>query len=338
MGNTFDPTKAQVKISKRKKKKYFQKLENTIESIVIVDQKEMCVFANDSFVRMMGGRSKDQIIGFGISAFSPPTQPHLGKDSSLAAMECVHKTITSEQGCYDFDWEHIDMQQNHFFAHVWASFISLDGEPVIQAVVRKTTRIRKTKEKLDTPTQLRRERSTRETDSERNFSAPSEALLRPKFDDSSESSQFSQSTNEMSTKLQNLVVPEDDNHQDIIDRLKEYARSSDNIELEKKMVSLLNDLETCFDSAIKTRNEHIQKLHSKIEKERKANRSKYSELESHLQKRLRELDVEREQTKTIIETNKFLNERMKKQNVLIQKLKPMVDELFEEVDIEDSDF
>ena len=89
--------------------------------------------------------SREQIIGARPDAFSPPRQPD-GRDSREKALEKIHRA--AHEGPQIFEWQHCRMDGSLFEAEVSLTRLELDGETLLQAIVRDITDRKRTAERL----------------------------------------------------------------------------------------------------------------------------------------------------------------------------------------------
>ncbi|MGO9117347.1 MAG: PAS domain S-box protein [Desulfomonilaceae bacterium] len=91
------------------------------------------------------GCSREEIVGAPPYEFSPPTQPD-GGSSEDKALEKINLALT--EGPQLFEWEHCWRDGTPFMAEVSLNRLDLDGETLLQAIVRDVTDRKKGEEKL----------------------------------------------------------------------------------------------------------------------------------------------------------------------------------------------
>lgn len=99
---------------------------------------------NDKTLAMFGC-TREQIIGAPPYEFSPPTQPD-GRSSREKALEKINLAAT--EGLQFFEWEHCRRDRTPFHAEVSLTRVKLDGEILLQAIVRDITKRKAAEETL----------------------------------------------------------------------------------------------------------------------------------------------------------------------------------------------
>lgn len=92
------------------------------------------------------GCTRDEIIGSTIEALSPPTQPD-GVPSADRVRERVQRAL--HEGPQFFEWRHRRRDGTEFTAEVSLNSLQLDGDTLLQIVIRDITDRRRTEERLE---------------------------------------------------------------------------------------------------------------------------------------------------------------------------------------------
>jgi PAS domain S-box-containing protein len=138
------------KALKENKKKFESLFRNANDAIFIMDKEEF-IECNEKTEEIFGC-TKEQIIGSKPYRFSPQKQPD-GSDSKKKAIEKIQAALKGET--QEFDWVHTKADGTKFDAKVSLNKIELDGNELIQAIVRDVTEEKEEKKLLE-----RREKKT----------------------------------------------------------------------------------------------------------------------------------------------------------------------------------
>eukprot|EP01156_Anaeramoeba_ignava_P023450 Anaeramoba_ignava/c21556_g4_i1.p1 GENE.c21556_g4_i1~~c21556_g4_i1.p1 ORF type:complete len:121 (-),score=41.35 c21556_g4_i1:182-544(-) len=106
------------------------------------------------------------------------------------------------------------------------------------------------------------------------------------------------------------------------------VRSSEDPELELKVVNYLNRIHNLCFNWISNKNLEIQNLSEKIQVERQSFRKKYQQLESHLQRRLDGYETERDVKKNVSNENQELKEKLDNLTQIIQEQFQVTEKLY----------
>ena len=116
-------------------RKFRSLYEATSDAVMLLD--EQCFFdCNHATLAIFGCSNKEQFYGKKISEFSPRFQPN-GQDSSSLAAERISTAM--QTGSCRFDWIHKRLDGSEFPAEVLLNAMEINGQKVIQAVVRDIT-------------------------------------------------------------------------------------------------------------------------------------------------------------------------------------------------------
>ncbi len=128
--------------------------ESTADAVMLFGlDDDTFIDCNDATVRMFGYDSKEDFCNNHPGTISPARQP-AGEDSKELAEEKM--AIAIRDGSCSFEWTHCRKDGTEFQADVLASVLEIDGQTVVQGVVRDITdRKRAEKELLESETQLK---------------------------------------------------------------------------------------------------------------------------------------------------------------------------------------
>jgi len=93
----------------------------------------------------MFGCTREQLIGAPPYEYSPPTQPD-GRDSTRKALENIQAALA--EGPQTFEWEHCRRDRTTFMAEVSLHRLDLEGDTLLQAIVRDITGRKRTEARL----------------------------------------------------------------------------------------------------------------------------------------------------------------------------------------------
>ena len=130
----------------RESEERFRRLfEDTRQPIMLVEDGRF-VAANAASLAMLRMSSPEQFIGRTPPEISPLRQPD-GRLSSEKVVDVIAKAF--EQGSYDFEWEHVRADGEHFIAHVLVTPIRLGGKDLLHVVWSDITAQKQAEQQLD---------------------------------------------------------------------------------------------------------------------------------------------------------------------------------------------
>ncbi|KAJ6242162.1 cotton fiber protein [Anaeramoeba flamelloides] len=136
-----------------------------------------------------------------------------------------------------------------------------------------------------------------------------------------------------------LEMDIDEEFMEFQDNIKKAVRSTNDLMAEKKIFDEFNRFETIFNTSLKKRENHIQKLTKRTKKTKMDTKKKYQKLENQLQKRLFSYHEQIEKRKKIEEENRKLKEKLLKFKKIFDKQKKILDKfifLFDENELENN--
>ncbi|KAJ5076067.1 hypothetical protein M0811_06929 [Anaeramoeba ignava] len=295
MGNS---QKINTVISLKKKRAYLRVFANSKEAIVIVDVSGSFVYVNSSSLELYQASSELELSMHKFLNLSAVNQPQLGVSSEQAEIKIINTVLNEPNQTTDFDWVLKTIKKKEICVHIWATLVDLAGDITLKFIIRPTINF------LD-PKVMKSQ--------EIKFSTPQ--LLNIDENDLSSTDHFSSTENQTNQNPQKqiLISLEDQDLEDTlenkIDEIKMTVRSSDDPDIELRIVKVLNSLHNLSTNWLSSKNTEIQKLSEKIQIERQSFRKKYQQLESHLQRRLDGYETERDVKKNVVSENKELKEK-----------------------------
>ncbi len=125
--------------------RYRALFEETPDAVLLMERRRI-VECNRAALRLFGCRSPDQLYGKCLGDLSAPDQLD-GTDSVTLANQLVQETL--EQGRQQFEWTcRRQDTELEFPADVVLSRLRIDGEQIVQAVVRDISRVKEAERKL----------------------------------------------------------------------------------------------------------------------------------------------------------------------------------------------
>ncbi|KAJ5078054.1 hypothetical protein M0811_05311 [Anaeramoeba ignava] len=316
MGNVQNVQKV---ISSKKKKSFINLMTKTVEAIAIVDVSGKFIFVNQALIDLYQGASEFVFLHKKFLDLSAPTQPQFGIKAEQAEIRVINAILGTLNQTNDFDWVISTFKKKEICVHIWATLIDLAGDISLKFVIRPTInfldpRIRKNSDlKLSSPQIL----NIDENDLSSN-------------EINSSNSDLKQTTQPSDKPV--LISIEDQDLEDTIDtqidEIKMSVRSSEDPELELKVVNYLNRIHNLCFNWISNKNLEIQNLSEKIQVERQSFRKKYQQLESHLQRRLDGYETERDVKKNVSNENQELKEKLDNLTQIIQEQFQVTEKLY----------
>ncbi|MCX7926964.1 MAG: PAS domain S-box protein [Candidatus Omnitrophica bacterium] len=138
--NSFEQ---QQKIMEEEEK--YLKLFNSANDAIMLIEQDTFVDCNPKAVELFGCQSKEEVIGRKPSDFSPPYQPD-GILSSQKALEKIQAAILGEPQI--FPWVHRRNDGSIFYAEVSLNKITMQGQNLVQVILRDVTLHKEWEDKL----------------------------------------------------------------------------------------------------------------------------------------------------------------------------------------------
>jgi|GEM_PF-349891 len=125
----------QVEKALRENELRYRMLFETAGDAILLMRHDRFIDCNSQTLALFACR-RDQMVGASPSEFSPPRQPD-GSLSEEKALEKINLALT--EGPQLFEWEHCRFDRTPFTAEVSLNRIDLDGDTLVQAIVRDIT-------------------------------------------------------------------------------------------------------------------------------------------------------------------------------------------------------
>ncbi|WP_019627102.1 diguanylate cyclase [Thioalkalivibrio sp. ALJT] len=129
---------------KRSEAKHRTLFEATSDAVMLLD-KSRFLDCNPATLAMFGCASRDEFITKHPAELSPPVQPG-GTDSRTLADQHIRRAL--DLGSDLFEWQHRRMDGEIFTAEVLLTPMNMDGQQLLQAVVRDITERKRAQEEL----------------------------------------------------------------------------------------------------------------------------------------------------------------------------------------------
>ncbi|KAJ5073669.1 a-type inclusion protein [Anaeramoeba ignava] len=282
MGNA----KSKKVIKKSKIKHYFQTIREAPEPIVVVDENDFCIEANDLFAKMLGLTSRLDLLNKQMDPnFSPDFQPQFNKSSREAAQQVIAKTLQSPDGTHDLFWLHKDTKGKDVWIHGYLTIINLKGKIAVQCVAKPIPN--PLKHRLSDPPKV--DPSLYRIDPE--FVQQTSQDTQTKEEEERRNSlglnleSESKSTTSSGEKSPNFLMAldfEEDNEmlfENKLSEIKTDATFSQNLESQISLIKKLNELHQIFKNEISTRNKIISNLIEKFNIQQQKSQNQIQELE-----------------------------------------------------------
>ncbi|KAJ6251460.1 hypothetical protein M0813_15000 [Anaeramoeba flamelloides] len=292
-------------ISAKKLKAYKKLCNKSNEAIYFLDESSQYKYANKAAANLLGIKKPKDLMAYNPTIFSPKHQDHLKIDSGEAAKKILHQVFSSKEGKIDFIWQHQLLDGKKFYVHVYLTMIKVEDKSICQAIARKTSDPKLNLESSDNPIDSRL------------------INIEANSDDISSSTQLSKkiSTDETTEKTKDVNVSFLDvgeielekEFRNFSETVKQIVRANNDPTTERKVTEAIQEFSKLFDTGLKARDKVIIDLSKRSNRQRKEGKTRYRELENHLQTKL-----------VLVEKLKIENENYKKQT---EKLKLIVEEV-----------
>ena len=131
----------------QQKELYNLVFENSSNGVLMLDvNTQKFIECNNSIVKILGFKSKNDIINMHPSQLSPKYQPD-GRLSEEKSKEMIAKAI--KNGSHSFEWKHLRADGDEFWAEIILTSILLDGKKVLHVVWKDINDRKQAKEELE---------------------------------------------------------------------------------------------------------------------------------------------------------------------------------------------
>lgn len=117
----------------QEQKKAFETIYQKSTDGIVLSKNNLVIDCNESFLKMMQAKDKNEILNLHPSEFSPILQPD-GKDSYVKSCEMLE--LCEKNGNHHFEWMHKDLNGKNFMVELVLTNIKLNDEEVMHTVVR----------------------------------------------------------------------------------------------------------------------------------------------------------------------------------------------------------
>ncbi|KAJ5074431.1 calmin [Anaeramoeba ignava] len=283
---------AQHTVSKEHTKKYEKQVRRSKECVLLLDETGKIYLANGRTAKMFGLRNSKvfmkQSQNFGLT---PDYQPHLKTDTQTATRLLLEKAF--KDGMVDNDFLCRTFKGQEFWVHSWITPINFGGKLITQAIMRK----------IDQPLDSQEDSVKKIAPSQRLlnaeiFSSDPEDFPETVFSDSI-SPQDTENSSPLNTIAKEekknqtfslMIVSETDKISQTVDSLKEKIRAVDNPNIERNVIKGLNEISQIHTDVVESFQKKIEDSMTKLKAQSENYKKKYEELETHLQRRLVELE------------------------------------------------
>ncbi|KAJ3434508.1 hypothetical protein M0812_01625 [Anaeramoeba flamelloides] len=323
MGNT-----EAKKLTAKKFRSYKKLCNRSNEAIVLLDELSQFIYANKAGATLFGLKKTNEILSYTPGFFSPQSQPHLKLNSDKAAKNIVGQVFKSKDGKIDFIWQHKTTKGKLFFAHIYLTMIKVDEKSICQAIMRKTVDPRLSQESSDNPIDPRL----------LNVDASSEGIS-SENQNSKKASSEEKKSNSNTTQVSFIDIGEidlDKEFRNFSEEIKQIVRANNDPTTERKVIESIQNFTKLFETGLQARDKVIVDLTERSSRQRKEGKTRYRELENHLQSKLvvlekmkKDHDKYRDQSqkmKIIVDQVKKNFEKQKKIDRNIKKLYSTLEE------------
>ncbi|KAJ3434031.1 diguanylate cyclase dgcp [Anaeramoeba flamelloides] len=326
-------------IKKSKQKQYYQTLNESTESIAILNQKAKYIFVNQNYCKLFGVPEKE-MMHLTLVDLSPETQNQ--KKNSSRIIELITNSFKNSKTkkSHIFMFRHINRSGTIFNSRNQVDLIRISGQVCgriesklmkdpFSAILSKIeeresqkisqeqdieSKIQKKQpeniQKKKTKTKIKKGMAN--SGSDQNLRLKTMHLKKKNTIKKSSSMQALQkkipNLFEMPTLKENGTLNELDY---TLGQIRISIIKDKKSETQKRLINQLNQISEIFEKTIKIKNQEIHLLNDRLSEQKKKSRIKIQALEAHLQRRLCGIEIEKKRKTSLYHENKYLKKKLK---------------------------
>ncbi|KAJ6239881.1 hypothetical protein M0813_24801 [Anaeramoeba flamelloides] len=287
----FNECSVLLEIDKKNTSQYLKNFKSYSQPCVIIDLDGSFLHINNSLIKLFGAKNEKTLRKRKLSHIYPDFQPHFSISSEIAISQVVQSTFEAAQNEERFvcEWIYRDCKGGDLSVSISSSSISLSGKiaifceltPLVIGIGNETN---KTKTKS-----IKQEEKLKKNANEQNFEVGKNDNNQRTIPD------FDQSEKDNLVKLEGISKS--------LKGIEKLMHECGNNKLENDVVENLTFVEREINILLNSRLNQIHDLSKKLLEERKIHKKKYSCLEQHLQRRMGNIDSQKQEKRKMLEEN-----------------------------------